>query len=174
VSKTVVFDIETDGFLDVLTLMSVAWTYCIEEGEWIEWREWEVDKLVEYLNTSTRLVAHNGIAFDSPAVEKITSTPITSPIFDTMVASRALNPDRYGGHSLKAWGIRLGILKGSVGEDGDEDIEEVYGVYTPELSEYCKQDVVVTVALFNRLTESMSPEAIDLDPINWEEYKCKT
>lgn len=172
-SKTVVFDIETDGFLDVLTMMSVAWTYCIEDDEWIEWREWEVDKLVEYLNASTRLVAHNGIIFDSPALEKITSTPITVPVFDTIVASRVRNPDMYGGHSLRAWGIRLGILKGSVDSEA-EDIEEVYGVYTEELSDYCKQDVVVTVALYNRLIQSMSPEAIDLDPINWEEYRCKT
>jgi DNA polymerase-1 len=53
------------------------------------------------------------------------------------------NPIREG-HSLKAWGDRLGFPKGDV---------ETFEVYTPDMLEYCKQDVNITHKLFQILQE---------------------
>jgi hypothetical protein len=166
--RTVVSDIETDGFLDVLSLMSVAWTYDVDTQEYKEWREWEVQEYLSYLNTFDVAVFHNGIGFDKPAIEKLTQGTLCAKMYDTLVVSRYRNPDLYGGHSLDAWGKRLGILKGSIGEE-DEDIEEVYGVYTPELREYCKQDVVVTLALYEKFVEE-GYKIVDC-PFDWEVWK---
>ena len=167
----VVCDIETDGFLDTLTMMSVAWTYSYVNDEWLEWREKEASKLFCYLNTHAIVVGHNFFGFDKPALEKITGLTWTANIFDTMVGARLRNPDIMGGHSLRAWGKRLGILKGIVAEDGDDDIEEVYGVYTHELSVYCKDDVKVTDALLKSLIKHFDIEELNFNPIDWEAWK---
>jgi uncharacterized protein YprB with RNaseH-like and TPR domain len=164
--NVVVFDIETDGFLEELTKLSVAWTYDELLDDWMEWTESEVDELVRYLNMFDVAVAHNGICFDAPALEKLSAVPLTVPVFDTLVASRTRNPDRKGGHSLKSWGVRLKLLKGELEEEADGEEGTVYGVYSKELSEYCKRDVEVTVALFDKVRED-----IDWDPILWENYR---
>ena len=146
------FDIETDGFVDKLTMMSVAWTYNHTTEEYTEYTEHEVPKMVADLNKCDAIIAHNGIGFDVPALAKLCPTKLTPIVYDTMVTARLYRPDLVGGHSLESWGKRLGILKGEV-DDSADDIAETYGVYTPELSEYCKQDVAVTVALFDFLED---------------------
>ena len=148
--RAVVVDIETDGLLDQLTMMSVAWTYSMDDEAWLEWREHQTNELVDYLNTFDVMVAHNGCGFDRPALTKLTGMELTPTLFDTMVAARLRHPDIMGGHSLKAWGKRLGVLKGQVVEE-DDDAGQVFGTYTPELSQYCKDDVQVTIALLERL-----------------------
>lgn len=145
-----IFDIETDGFLDELTMMSVAFTYDTDKEEFKEYLEEDTQQLVEDLNKADAIIAHNGIGFDKPALEKLTGGHITTPMYDTLVAARLYYPDIKGGHSLEAWGIRLKILKGEI-KDDDTDIKETYGVYSKELSEYCQQDVEVTNALYNFL-----------------------
>ena len=47
----------------------------------------------------------------------------------------------YGRHSLKAWGYRLGILKGDFSETSD--CKE----WSREMERYCIQDVAVTTEL---------------------------
>ena len=65
----------------------------------------------------------------------------------------------YKKHSLKAWGYRLGEYKGDYGEQ-----EGAWQTYSPEMLDYCKQDVQVTVALYKRLTKgSYSKRAIELE-----------
>lgn len=168
--RKVVGDIETDGFLDKLTMMSVAWTYDLQEDKWLEWREYEDIELVRYLNTFDMFIGHNIQGFDVPALEKITPMKVECKLFDTLVAARLRHPDILGGHSLRAWGKRLGVLKGTVTE-GDEDVEEVYGVYTPELSMYCQDDVKVNIALLERLVKHFDLDNMDFDPINFKEWK---
>jgi DNA polymerase-1 len=53
-----------------------------------------------------------------------------------------------GQHSLKAWGIRLGVHKGDYGNDEGEDI---WAEWSEEMHAYCEQDVEVTVALWRFL-----------------------
>jgi DNA polymerase III epsilon subunit-like protein len=55
-----------------------------------------------------------------------------------------------GQHSLKAWGIRLGVHKGDYGNDEGEDI---WAEWNEEMHHYCEQDVEVTVALWRFLDQ---------------------
>ena len=89
-----------------------------------------------------QFIMHNGLSFDAPVCNRLLGTNIKpSQIVDTLVLSQLFNPIREG-HSLKAWGERLGFPKGDV---------ETFEVYTPDMLEYCKQDVNITHKLFNIL-----------------------
>jgi len=89
-----------------------------------------------------QFIMHNGLSFDAPVCNRLLGTDIKpSQIVDTLVLSQLFNPIREG-HSLKAWGDRLGFPKGDV---------ETFEVYTPDMLEYCKQDVNITHKLFNIL-----------------------
>jgi len=89
-----------------------------------------------------QFIMHNGLSFDAPVCNRLLGTNIKpSQIVDTLVLSQLFNPIR-DGHSLKAWGDRLGFPKGDV---------ETFEVYTPDMLEYCKQDVNITHKLFNIL-----------------------
>ena len=89
-----------------------------------------------------QFIMHNGLSFDAPVCNRLLGTNIKpSQIVDTLVLSQLFNPIREG-HSLKAWGDRLGFPKGDV---------ETFEVYTPDMLEYCKQDVNITHKLFQIL-----------------------
>jgi DNA polymerase-1 len=167
----VVYDIETDGFLDTVSMMSVAWTYDTEINVWTEWDEEHTTDLAHYLNCFPINVGHNISGFDKPVLEKLTGVTLSANQFDTLVACRLRNPDILGGHSLRAWGKRLGVLKGTVTEGDEDNIEEVYGVYDPWLSNYCYDDVKVTIKLLDNLMKKhFDPETIDFNPIDWERW----
>lgn len=97
------------------------------------------------------LVGHNILDYDMPALTKLYGVDFVGMMaFDTIVASRTLNPDRPGGHSLNAWGQRLGCLKGEFGEQ-----EDAWEVFTEDMLSYCIQDVEVTLLLFERMMEDL-------------------
>lgn len=103
---------------------------------------------------------HNGIGFDSPALYRLIpdyQVPV-GLIFDTLVVSRLLNYSLSGGHSLEAWGHRLGSPKGSVAS---------FDTLTDELVTYCIQDVELTTKLYHHLLDEIDLEqwqaAIDLE-----------
>lgn len=77
-----------------------------------------------------------------------------SKAVDTLILSRLLNPQLEGGHSLRAWGLRLKNTK--------IDFEDYDGGLTDEMVEYCRQDVALTsdlyVHLMSELNKWKSPE----------------
>ena len=90
-----------------------------------------------------QFIMHNGISFDAPVLNRLLGTNIKPhQIVDTLILSQLLNPIRDNGHSLEAWGNRLAMPKGDV---------DTFEVYTPDMLEYCKQDVNITHKLFEVL-----------------------
>jgi DNA polymerase I-like protein with 3'-5' exonuclease and polymerase domains len=101
------------------------------------------------------LWGHNIIGFDVPAIQEIYPffQPWESKYYDTLILSRLFFTDMldrdlrskpanmpgnlYGRHSLEAWGYRLGVLKSEYGKQLHGD----WATYTPEMLEYCEQDV---------------------------------
>jgi DNA polymerase-1 len=72
---------------------------------------------------------------------------VKGEIIDTLVMSRLYNPQLEGGHSLAAWGERLNFPKGDYHD---------WSALTPEMVEYCKQDVSVTQRLYEKLSGLLS------------------
>lgn len=120
--------------------------------------------LQETLHDCTILITQNGVKFDQvalklfglldytigyPADNERPATPSTLfgkpvEIRDVLLWSRLFFPDRFGGHSLKAWGERLGQYKGDY-HDFDN--------YSQEMLDYCIQDTLVTALVYKKLLE---------------------
>jgi len=116
--------------------------------------------LQDFLNNCDSIVAHNGIFFDFPVLKKVWGITVKkSQVVDTLVLSRLYNPSLEDGHSLAAWGNRLGFAKG--------DFTDFDGGLTDEMITYCKQDTLVTKELYKHLTKEMendfSKESITLE-----------
>jgi len=106
-------------------------------------------------------VAHNGIAFDFHVLKEVWGITIPQEQQkDTLVLSRLYKPDLEDGHSLDAWGKRLGCLKGSYDNWDNPDLTL--------LVEYNKQDVIVLAKLYEKLVYEMaylgfSSQSIELE-----------
>ena len=113
------------------------------------------------LESATKVVAHNGIAFDFHLLGTLWGLHIDSSIqVDTLVLSRLLKPDREGGHSLDSWGNRLGYLKGTY-KNWDNPVMD-------HLETYCKQDVLILSKVYAALQKDIkklgfSEQCIELE-----------
>jgi len=96
---------------------------------------------VSRLNEADRVVFHNGIGFDHPALAKFGHHFDINKIYDTLIASRLVDSQREGGHSLRSWGETLGFPKGEAPFDHLSD----------ELIEYCIRDVQLTAKVYEKL-----------------------
>ena len=174
-----IFDIETNGLLDAATRVHCMAVYDYDNAEWMTYTGEEVDcgvqLLKSHLKDGNSIVGHNIINFDIPCLEKLypwfkVEDKHKPQVVDTLVLSRLIysNLDErdiglmrsgklpsklYKSHSLKAWGYRLGVLKGDYG-----DQEDAWEVYTDDMLAYNKQDVVVTTALWEKLNANATDE----------------
>lgn len=140
----VIFDIEANGlYHDADTI----WCVSAFDGDYMftDFNPWHLDNAIRYLRQADVLVGHNIIGYDLPTIWKIHGRWHRCPeIIDTLVVSRALNPERKGGHSLEAWGERLGYPKGE---------QPSFDKYSDEMLEYCQRDVSLTEQVFRKLED---------------------
>jgi DNA polymerase I-like protein with 3'-5' exonuclease and polymerase domains len=152
--KRIAIDIETDG-LDA-TEIWCAVTKDIDSGEVKVWKA--ANGLRQYISSEDLLIGHNIISFDLPVLKKLWNLNTDSnPLKDTLIMSRLLNPVLEKGHSLDAWGVRLGLKKG--------DFSDFDGGLSEDMVDYCIQDVEITHALFTHLSSSLLDwgQSIDLE-----------
>jgi DNA polymerase-1 len=152
----IVLDIETNSTHDKIWMCV---TRNIETDEVQVWKA--ASGLQKYLEVCDLIIMHNGINFDAPVLRKNWNVTMKlNQVYDTLVASRLLNPSLEDGHSLDAWGKRLGFLKG--------DFNDWDNGATPEMEEYCVQDTLVTKELYKYLVnelnkQNFSQRSIDLE-----------
>ena len=79
---------------------------------------------------------------------------------DTLLLSRLSYPDRDGGHSLDAWGKRLGMFKGDY-TDHDSPLDDTK-------ADYCKQDIRITQAVRKALAQEVNEYQIEEEAIRLE------
>ena len=93
-------------------------------------------------------VGHNFLKYDAPALNRLVGTRIAvSRIIDTLILSTLYNPSIPDGHSLDAWGKRLGDHKLSFTD---------YSCYSSAMLEYCQQDTSLTANLYRRITRVLT------------------
>jgi len=143
---TAIVDIETDHLNATLIHCIVACDYATgKEKVWVQ------DECKEFASWSEKIdkfIMHNGVSFDAPVLNKLIGSKIVpSQVRDTLIESQLYNPIRDKGHSLRAWGERFNLPKGELTE---------FKYYTPEMLEYCKQDVRITRKLAQELEKEGS------------------
>jgi DNA polymerase-1 len=148
-----IWDIETDGLKP-----TVIWCLCAIKDDKMYTLEMPTKEMVEELFADvTEHVGHNLMNYDIPAVERLLGVKVSGKVTDTLVLSRLYNPQLDGGHSLDAWGQRLKFPKGDYYD---------WSALTPEMVEYCQQDVRVTERVYEVLVKELSPfgtDSIDLE-----------
>lgn len=141
--RKIILDIETNSTHNKI------WMCATREigGDVTVWKE--ASELQKYLDSCDLIIMHNGICFDAPVLRKSWNiTMKQSQMCDTLVLSRLLSPSLEGGHSLAAWGGRLGFPKG--------DFSDWDAGYSAEMEAYCIQDTLVTEKLYLHLTTELT------------------
>ena len=153
---TAIVDIETDSLNATQLHCIVARSFVTDQIK--TWVGAECSKFGEWSKLMDNFIMHNGVSFDAPMLNKFTGSQIKlSQVKDTLIESQLYNPMREGGHSLEAWGRRLGFLKGEFTE---------FQEYSQEMLEYCKKDTELTKKLSSTLEKegsSFSKESYELE-----------
>ena len=140
-----VFDIEADGLEPTQIFCIVAQD--VDTLDVFTFDNTQLDEGYAMLQSATKLIGHNIIGYEIPAIKKITGIDLfDKKIVDTLVLSRLFNPTREGNHGLESWGYRLGHKKGNYG-----DSDAAWEAYSPEMLEYCKNDVLLNTKVFQHL-----------------------
>ena len=177
-SLDLIIDLETDGLLPTVTKIHCIGMSVVDAEAGQVFANQEpydcFEDALEIMSAARSITGHNIIGYDFPVLKKILGwTPSKhTEIVDTLVLSRlchtnlyevdikekGIESKLYGSHSLKAWGERLGVHKQTLGTAGDD----VRSKFTPEMAEYCVQDVSVTAHLkYHFESLEYSEDAID-------------
>lgn len=187
-----IFDIETNGLLDELDTVHTMHCLDTSDGKKLRFnggkfadgspaaRDGTLEEGFRLLMEQDRLIGHNIIRFDLPAIQKVYPwfrIKRETVIRDTLIMARLRWPTlrqidskamkngkrapeftgaMVGANTLKAWGIRLGVLK--------RDYEGEWGSFTQEMEEYAAQDPVTNYALWEKCqTRPVAEEAEQLE-----------
>ena len=187
-SRACVIDIESNNLLaNMLTYKSFPYKLRDDAKLWcvvvtnVLTKEYDVatkeeitkDWLKTILEKYDIIIAHNGHKFDLRVLQLFGVLDyhvgyLNSPdkvfgrdvwLIDTVIWSRLFNPDRYGGHSLEAWGKRVGnektdfrekcIENGIISKDDPKGAE--FRCFSDIMVDYCVQDTMSNVDTFIEL-----------------------
>ena len=158
------FDVETDGLLRDLSVIHCLVAQDLDTNEVYRFdgsgNHKSITEGIKFIQRADELWGHNLIGYDYEALKAIyPDFKYEGITYDTLILSRLFFTDMldrdfrsrpanmpaqlFGRHSLESWGHRLGIHKSEFGKSLAGD----WSTYTPEMLEYCAQDVVVSVAL---------------------------
>lgn len=172
-----VFDIETDGFLDVLTKIHCLVVQCARTGELRSFADkpgYEpINVGLTLLYQAEMVIGHNILCFDLPAITKVyPDWRYQGEVYDTLTMSRVIYANMisvdfkfkfkgmpmsmYGRHSLASWGYRLGDWKGDYSGGWDK--------WSKDMQDYCEQDVRVNTKIYKKLLEkNYDPRCTELE-----------
>ena len=164
-----VIDIEADGLKPTVIFCIVA--VCADTQKVYSFDNTQIKEGCEFLKKSNKLIGHNIIGYDLPAILDIEGVDLyDKKLVDTLVLSRLFNPTREGGHGLESWGYRLHFHKGEYGKDE----ESAWECFTPEMLEYCINDVKLNLKVYNHLKLEAKGYSAKSVIIEHEVYKIIT
>ena len=171
-----IWDLEADHLLKEVTQVWCHVFRDVHTDEVHTFDPTQTQEALEFMDNAKTLIGHNIIDYDLRVMKKLYDFTFKGKIVDTLVYSRTIWPHLkeldfslhrqgkhpaklIGSHSLKAWGIRLGELKGDYNSGS-----ESFAAYTPEMLTYCIQDTQVTKVLYDKIqSKGFSQEALDLE-----------
>jgi len=171
-----IWDLEADNLLDEVTQVWCHVFRDVDTDEVHTFDPTQTQEALDFMDKAKTLIGHNITDYDLRVIKKLHGYTYKGEVIDTLVYSRTVWPDvkeidfklnkkgnfpqkLIGSHSLKAWGYRLGELKGDFNSGS-----ESFAAYTPEMLDYCIQDTAVTNKLYHKIMEkNFSQSALDLE-----------
>jgi DNA polymerase I len=186
---SLIFDIETDNLLPKLTKLNCLVVRDADTGDvrWsltgLEEDEGFVQSALAELQQADRIIGHNILGFDVPALEKLFGLRFDrTKCIDTLLLTQVLWPEikqgdflrfhrgempghMIGRHALEAWGYRLGEHKGEyTAWCAENGIEDPWSCWRPEMQDYCIQDTLVNWKLWQRIeAKNLDPRCLELE-----------
>jgi len=180
--RTLFFDVETNPIEDFTNLTDLHTVHCLSvydpmTPKMVTFAGDSIHRGLTALAEADRLVGHNVIKFDIPALKKLYGfSPPLVKVVDTLVMSRCIfsdlrnedfgrnnfDPKLVGSHSLKAWGHRMG--KATKLTYGEED--GAFDHYNDEMRKYCERDCIVTQMLYDYLLKQ-DPSNVMMSIEHW-------
>lgn len=159
--------VDVEGDLIPSTVVYVVCAENLKTGQKVSLRDYLAIRIwfTERLSEGCRFVAHNGINYDFPTLNRIVGTRIPiSAIIDSMVMSMVYSPSLEGGHSLGAWGDRLSYPKGEFND---------FSKYSEEMERYCQRDVSLLILVYKALRNRMNKlkftdVGLEIEHRSWE------
>jgi hypothetical protein len=168
--STYIFDIETNGLLQQLDRIHCIVMRDLGTKQVLVFNDQgnarPISEAVTLMEDADRLIGHNLIGFDIPAIRMIYPwfEPKPFQMMDTMVLSNLKYPDMmrvdairkvpdmprflWSRHSLEAWGYRLRALKGDYGKTTN------WSDWSQDMQDYCVNDVHVTTKLWEHFLKA--------------------
>ena len=176
--ERILFDIETNGLLDELTMVHSLVLIDLDTGDLVSCADQEgyrsIEEGIDILYGAKLLVGHNIQGFDLPALHKTHQFDTDAELHDTLIMSRLIwsdlkhndfrflekNPEfpkqLIGSHSLKAWGYRLGNHK--------DEYDGGWDAWSKDMQDYCEQDTRANLTFYEKiLSKNPSDESVKLE-----------
>jgi DNA polymerase I len=174
------FDLETNGFLEVVTVIHSLVIRDVDTGEVTSCADQPgytpTAAGLAMLANATQLIGHNILGYDIPVIKKLyPDWDHSAEVIDTLILSQLFFPElrdmdfrvrdkdikrgktpqlpgnMIGLHRLEAWGYRLGKMKGDYSDIMKEQGLDPWASWNEMMQVYCVQDVEVTHALYEML-----------------------
>ncbi len=119
------------------------------------------------------------VNFDFPVLNRLWNTKIHgNQVFDTLIVSRLLDPSLENGHSLEAWGERLGLQKIDyravwlwMTNRSEKDTPKLLEFDEPHealMDHYCVRDVDVLEVLYHHLVKLLNEKEFSTQSVELE------
>jgi len=145
----IVADIEANGLLDTVTEIHCICMINNDNESKYSFGPDILDEALLVFDSNTTIIGHNFVDYDLAALKKVMQFDYSGKVIDTMLWSQYLYPERPGGHSLEAWGDRLGYAKVEY---------EDWSTYTPEMLHRCEVDTALTQMVYRVLCQEADEE----------------
>jgi DNA polymerase I len=169
VMKKLVFDVESNGFVNDATTVWCISTYDIVTKETITFSDNSdecpsVKEGLDFLANADELIGHNIIMYDIPLLQKLFKFKTKARLIDTFLMSQLLNFNRTlgrykGRHGLEMWGEHFGVLKPSQGQ---------WLMFEKSMLNRCEQDVLINVRVFHSLLREFKESGVPKEVLNRE------
>lgn len=144
----IVFDIEANGLLDTATAIHCIVLYDTTTAQYKVYHDdpflksdGNISDAVRILTSGKVVVGHNICGYDYQLLKKLRGVSIPhNLLYDTLAVCRIRYPEEHN-HSLGRWGEKFGIPKPE---------HEDWSKLSSDMLHRCKEDVKITVRLFNK------------------------
>lgn len=160
-----VFDMEGNGLIHNFNRMfeyhHVTKVWCaagrvVDSGIVYTWRPDDIEDFIKFIDTQETIVGHNIINYDLRVLNMLYGYTYTGKVIDTLILSKYLHPERHGGHSIEAWGERIGIKKPE---------HEDWSQFSDEMLHRCAEDTRINETVYTLLIEEASQRKWEVEGV---------